>query len=306
MHPLLLHPTNWKDYSLVDTGDGRKLERFGNYLFSRPEPQALWSPRLCFKEWEKSSGTFHSSSSPLNDDSTGKWSLKKDLPQKWEMKYDNIKFFATPTPFRHLGFFPDQSPHWIWASKKIKKAINDSDIPFIPNILNLFGYSGLASLHAAFHGASVTHVDASRKAINFAFDNRNLSSFEHLPIKFITDDAIKFVRREIRRQNKYDGIILDPPKYGRGPNGEKWEFFTDLPYLLKLITQILSNKPIFIILNSYAIRSSHLSLRFALNETMKEFTGQVESGELSVVEDQLNPRQINTAIFARWEQVNIN
>ena len=129
-----------------------------------------------------------------------------------------------------------------------------------------------------------------------------MSSFQHLPIKFITDDAIKFVKREIRRENKYDGVILDPPKYGRGPNGEIWDFFNDLPILLKLITQILTPEPIFIILNSYAIRSSHLALHFALNEIMREFSGKVESGELSVVEDQKNPRQINTAIFARWEQ----
>ena len=302
MKTVLLHPTNWKDYSLVDSGDGKKLERFGHFLFSRPEPQALWSPRLSPKEWEKSSGSFLSSSNPLNENSTGKWSLKKHLPLKWEMEYDNIKFFATPTPFRHLGFFPDQSPHWLWAANKIQGALNYSGKPFSPKVLNLFGYSGLASLHAAFHGASVTHIDASKKAINFAFENRNLSSFHDLPIKFITDDAIKFVKREIRRENKYDGIILDPPKYGRGPNGEIWDFFNDLPILLKLITQILTPEPIFIILNSYAIRSSHLTLHFALNETMKGFSGKVESGELCIVEDQADPRQINTAIFARWEQ----
>ena len=302
MNPLLLHPTNWIDYSLVDSGDGKKLERFGHLLFIRPEPQALWSPRLSHKEWKKSSGSFLSSSNPLNNDTAGKWSLKKDVPLKWEMKYDNIRFFATPTPFRHLGFFPDQSPHWLWASKKIQSLITYQNKNYSPKVLNLFGYSGLASLHAASNGASVTHIDASKKAINFAFENRDLSSFQHLPIKFITDDAIKFVKREIRRENKYDGIILDPPKYGRGPNGEIWDFFNDLPILLKLITQILTPEPIFIILNSYAIRSSHLALHFALNETMRGFSGKVESGELSIVEDQEDPRQINTAIFARWEQ----
>ena len=302
MNPLLLHPINWKDYSLVDSGDGKKLERFGNFLFSRPEPQALWSPKLSIKEWEKSSGTFLSSSNPLNEDAIGKWSLKRHLPLKWEMQFDNIKFFATPTPFRHLGFFPDQSPHWLWASKKIQSFIKIQDKNYSPKILNLFGYSGLASLYAASHGASVTHIDASKKAINFAFENRDLSSFQQLPIKFITEDAIKFVKREIRRDNKYDGVILDPPKYGRGPNGEIWDFFNDLPILLKLISQILTPEPIFIILNSYAIRSSHLALHFALNETMRGFSGKVESGELSIVEDQEDPRHIDTAIFARWEQ----
>ena len=302
MTPLLLYPTNWKDYSLIDSGNGKKLERFGNYSFSRPEPQALWSPRLPIKEWEKSSGVFLSSSNPLNDDANNKWFLKKHLPLRWKMEYDNIKFFATPTPFRHLGFFPDQSPHWLWAANKIQAAINCSDKPFSPKVLNLFGYSGLASLHAACHGASVTHIDASKKAINYAFENRNLSSFQELPIKFITDDAVKFVNREIRRGKKYDGIILDPPKYGRGPNGEKWDLFNDLPLLLKCLPQILSNNPIFIILNSYAIRSSHISLHYGLSEVMKNYSGNVESGEISIVEDQANPRQISTAIFARWEK----
>ena len=302
MNLLFLHPTKWNDYSLLDTGNGRKLERFGNYLFSRPEPQALWSPRLSSEVWEKSSGIFLTSSNQLDENVAGKWSLKLDLPLKWEMQYDNLKFFATPTPFRHLGFFPDQSPHWLWASKKIQASISSSSEPFSPKVLNLFGYSGLASLHAAFYGATVTHVDASKKAIQLAFENRNLSSFQKLPIKFITDDAIKFVKREIRRQNKYDAIILDPPKYGRGPNGEKWELFNDLPILLKLISQILTSKPIFIILNSYAIRTSHLSLHYALEEAMKSFSGHIESGELLIIEDQKNPRKISTAIFARWEQ----
>ena len=145
MNPLLLHPINWKDYSLVDSGDGKKLERFGNFLFSRPEPQALWSPKLSIKEWEKSSGTFQSSSNPLKKEAAGKRSLKKHLPLKWEMQYENIKFFATPTPFRHLGFFPDQSPHWLWASNKIKSFIKIQDKNYSPKVLNLFGYSGLAS-----------------------------------------------------------------------------------------------------------------------------------------------------------------
>jgi 23S rRNA (cytosine1962-C5)-methyltransferase len=212
-----------------------------------------------------------------------------------------LKFFATPTPFRHLGFFPDQSPHWLWAAKKIKlhRQLFTNKTPI--KILNLFGYSGLASLHAAVNGATVTHIDASKKAINFAFENRNLSSFENLPIKFITDDAVKFVQREIRRNNKYDAIILDPPKYGRGPNGEKWELFKDLPFLLNLIPQILSKKPLFIILNSYAIRASYLSLHYALKDVMQGFPGSVQSGELCITEDQNNPRQISTAIFARWE-----
>ena len=302
MKSLIIHPNNWADYSLIDSGNGKKLEKFGPYTFSRPEPQAIWTPRLKAKVWENSSGSFLSSSSLENEDPKGKWVIKNNIPDKWEMSFDSLKFFASPTPFRHLGFFPDQSPHWIWAAQKINQFISVLNHKNHPKILNLFGYSGLASLHAASCGASVTHVDASKKAINYAFENRNLSSFQELPIKFITEDAVKFVNREIRRGNKYDGIILDPPKYGRGPNGEKWDLFNDLPPLLKSLPQILSNNPIFIILNSYAIRSSHISLHYGLSEVMKNYSGNVESGEISIVEDQVNPRQISTAIFARWEK----
>ena len=301
MNSILLTASHWNDYSLLDSGDGNKLERFGPYIFSRPEPQAIWKKNLSPKVWKNISGKFISSSSTNNDEIVGKWSLEKNLPNKWEINFENLKFFATPTPFRHLGFFPDQSPHWLWAAKKIKlhQQLFYNQTPL--KILNLFGYSGVASLHAAANGARVTHIDASKKAINFAFENRNLSSFENLPIKFITDDAVKFVQREIRRNNKYDAIILDPPKYGRGPNGEKWELFKDLPFLLNLIPQILSKKPLFIILNSYAIRASYLSLHYALKDVMQGFPGSVQSGELCITENQNNPRQISTAIFARWE-----
>ncbi len=301
MNPILLQTSQWSDYALLDSGDGDKLERFGPYIFSRPEPQAIWKKNLSSKVWNNTSGKFISSSSTDNDQIVGKWSLEKNLPDKWEINFENLKFFATPTPFRHLGFFPDQSPHWLWAAEKIKlhQQLFSKKTP--PKILNLFGYSGVASLHAAANGATVTHIDASKKAINFAFENRNLSSFENLPIKFITEDAVKFVQREIRRNNKYDAIILDPPKYGRGPNGEKWELFKDLPFLLNLIPQILSKKPLFIILNSYAIRASYLSLHYALKDVMQGFTGSVQSGELCITEEQKNPRQISTAIFARWE-----
>jgi len=306
MTPLILHPTKWNDYSLIDSGYGRKLERFGPFLFSRPEPQALWSQNLSRKIWDNAAGTFLSSSALEDKDEGGKWSLKTNIPERWEMSYENIKFYAMPTAFRHLGFFPDQSPHWIWAAQKINKFILNTSTRNPPKILNLFGYSGLASLHAAVNGASVTHVDASKKAISFAFENRNLSSFSNLPIKYLTDDALKFVNREIRRENRYDAIILDPPKYGRGPNGEKWELQKDLPILLNLLPQILSENPLFVILNSYAIRSSYSSLHYALKEVMKTYKGKVESGEISIFEDQDDPREISTAIFARWESKNIN
>ena len=305
MTPLILHPSKWNDYSLIDSGYGQKLERFGPYMFARPEAQALWPQNLSKKIWDNASGTFLSSSSLEDREEAGKWNLKANLPDRWEMSYENIKFYAKPTAFRHLGFFPDQSPHWIWAAHKIKNFFLNTSTLNPPRILNLFGYSGLASLHAASNGASVTHVDASKKAISFAFENRNLSSFSNLPIKYLTDDALKFVNREIRRENRYDAIILDPPKYGRGPNGEKWELQKDLPILLNLLPQILSENPLFVILNSYAIRSSYSSLHYALREIMKTYKGKVESGEISIFEDQDDPREISTAIFARWESKNI-
>ena len=301
MSILLLNPTKWNDYALLDSGEGKKLERFGPYLFSRPEPQAFWSKRLPNEAWSNVAGTFLPSSSLDDNESSGKWSIKSNVLDRWEMSYDNIKFFSTPTPFRHLGFFPDQSPHWDWAAKKITDFITNSKTKAPPKILNLFGYSGLASLHAASNGASVTHIDASKKAINFAFENRDLSNLSKAPIKYLTDDAMKFVNREIRRNNKYDAIILDPPKYGRGPNGEKWEISKDLPILLNLLPKILSDKPLFVILNSYAIRSSCLSLHYLLKEVMEGYNGNCECGEISIIEEQVQPRQISTAIFARWE-----
>ncbi len=302
MKPLLLKITKWNDYSLVDSGNGRKLERFGPYFFSRPEPQAFWDQRLPSATWNNISGTFITSSFYDGDKTKGKWSLKNALPARWQLSFDKIKFFATPTPFRHLGFFPEQSVHWLWAANQIKISKNTNDKNYCPKILNLFAYSGLASLHAAYHGAEVTHVDASKKAIRFAFENRNLSSFQHYPIKFITDDVLEFVYREIRRNNKYDAIILDPPKYGRGPKGQKWELYLHLPLLLKLLPKILTKNPVFIILNCYAIRNSYLSLHHSLGEVMKDFSGKIESGELSISEDQSNPRQLSMSIFSRWSR----
>ena len=285
----MLLADKWQDYEILECGEGMKKERWGDIILVRPDPQIIWP--LKSKDWGEFDAFYHRSKK-----GGGNWEYRRKIPQSWNIQYDSCTFKIRPTDFKHTGLFPEQAVNWDWCRSKIKLSQGS------PKILNLFGYSGLASLHAASCGASVTHVDASKKAINYAFENRNLSSFQELPIKFITEDAVKFVNREIRRGNKYDGIILDPPKYGRGPNGEKWDLFNDLPLLLKSLPQILSNNPIFIILNSYAIRSSHISLYYGLSEVMKNYSGNVESGEISIVEDQVNPRQISTAIFARWEK----
>ncbi len=291
---LILYPEDWEDYELLDFGDGKKLERLGKYIFIRPESQAFSPKELPLSKWEHVDGVFSSS----KNDGDGKWSLSKKLPVSWTLKYDGLKIISMPTPFRHFGFFPEQSVHWQWCSKLIKKNLNQKK----PKILNLFAYSGVASLHAARSGAEVTHVDASKKAINLAFKNRDNNRMENSSIRFITDDAIKFVQREIRRGVKYDGVVLDPPKYGRGPNGEKWNIETDLQNLLQLVEKLLSKDALFVVLTCYAIRSSHISLYNALSYALRNHKGELSSGELALKENGHSQRKLSCAIYARWER----
>ena len=291
---LILYPEDWEDYELLDFGDGKKLERLGKYAFIRPESQAFFPKELPLSKWEKVDGVFSSS----KNDGDGKWSLSKQLPDSWVLKYDGLKFISMPTPFRHFGFFPEQSVHWQWCSKLIKKSLHQKK----PKILNLFAYSGVASLHAARSGAEVTHVDASKKAINLAFKNRDNNNMKNSSIRFIIEDAVKFVQREIRRGVKYDGVILDPPEYGRGPNGEKWNIEKDLHHLLNLVEKILSQDVLFVVLNCYAIRSSHTALYNALSYALKNHKGELSSGELVLEESGNSIRKLSCAIFARWEK----
>lgn len=287
---------DWQDYALLDSGDGLKLERFGPYSFVRPEPQALWPKRLDEKIWAKAAGRFLASSD--DPEKGGKWQLSSDLPDKWVMSYDNVKFYASPTPFRHLAFFPEQSGHWQFCAQKIKAF--QAKHNRAPRMLNLFGYTGVASLHAAAAGAEVTHVDASKKAITQAFENRDLSGLQEARIRYITDDCMKFVAREIRRGNHYDGIILDPPKYGRGPKGEIWRLEEQLPELLSLCASLLSDDAIFMILTIYAIRTSTLATHSAVAEALSGRDGEITSGEVGIIETQNNPRAIGQALFVRY------
>ena len=288
---LILTPEDWEDYELIDSGSGQKLERFGKFFFVRPEAQALFPKDNKIKHWAYNDGVFLSS----GGDEGGKWKLKKTLPEKWEIRYDGLLFNAFPTPFRHLGFFPEQAVHWRWC----KKLINKKPFSRKPKILNLFGYSGIASLHAAKLGAEVTHVDASKKAIKMAFENRDLSKLNNAPIRFIVDDALSFAKREVRREIKYDGIILDPPKYGRGPKGEKWNIDTDLPLLLNEVRKLLSKDLLFIVLNAYAIRSSHLALLNSLAISTNINSGFFSSGELAI-EQKNSAKKLSCSIFVRW------
>lgn len=281
---------DWQDYEMLDTGEGEKLERFGNYTFVRPYESAFWKKSLAGSEWSKADGKFWSSKTGTKSG----WKMTNKIESKWTMSYKGIKFYAYPTPFRHLGFFPEQASHWDLIEEKIKNA--KRPIKF----LNLFGYTGVASLFALHAGAEVTHVDASQQTLNAVKENQILSGFENLPMRIILDDAIKFLEREIKRGNKYDAIIMDPPKFGRGPKRETWKLEESLPKLLSLVGKVMSQKPLFVILTSYAMDASSLSLGHALADTMKNFKGETKAGELCVLEKS-NNRLISLANTAVWE-----
>ena len=298
--PLILSPQGWSDYFLLDSGHGRKLEQVGPYRFIRPEMQAIWGPALDDAEWHAADGEFVSSAAGKDngDSDSGKWRLSPKLPQSWPVRYDGLTFHAMPTPFRHLGFFPEQSAHWQWCAARITsfRAAHGR----APRLLNLFGYTGVASLHAAAKGADVTHVDSSKKAIAQAFANRDLAGLSDAPIRFITEDARSFVKREMRRGNVYDGVILDPPKYGRGVKGEVWRMEEDIAPLLADISAVLSDDASFVVLTSYAIRSSFLSLHGVMDQIFASHGGDVHSGELAAEETSARGYRIGQAIFARW------
>lgn len=285
----LLEASHWKDYELLDCGDGQKLERFGKYVFSRPESQAMWSRALNLSEWQKADAVFQ----PSGEESGGHWDFKNKVAEKWSMNYGDLKFWVMTTPGRHLGVFPEVASHWDFMIDSVRKA----DTP--PNILNLFGYTGLASLAAASAGASVTHVDASKKSVAWARENQELSGLSDKPIRWIVEDAVKYVQREAKRGVKYDGIILDPPKFGRGPKGEIWEVYKSLPSLLEMCRQCLSDQPLFLIVTVYAVRASAIHIAQAVDEMMKKYKGEIDSGEL-VTREKSGDRLLSQAVYAKW------
>ncbi|MBE0671692.1 MAG: class I SAM-dependent methyltransferase [Anaerolineales bacterium] len=285
----LLEASNWHDYELLDSGDGQKLERFGKYVFSRPESQAMWSRALSASEWNNVHAVFQ----PSGEESGGHWDFKKKVDEKWMMNYGDLKFWAMTTPGRHLGVFPEVASHWDFMADSVRKAGRQ------PNVLNLFGYTGLASLAAAAAGASVTHVDASKKSVSWARENQELSGLKEKPIRWVVEDAIKYVQREEKRGVKYDGIILDPPKFGRGPKGEVWEVYKSLPNLLDMCRACLSSNPLFVIVTVYAVRASAIHVAQAVDEMMKKYNGETDSGELVTREKSAN-RLLSQAVYARW------
>ncbi len=285
-----LYSRDWHEYELLDTGEHQKLERFGKYTFVRPYEDAFWKKTLSKEEWDKADGIFFSS----KKGSKSGWKIGKKIDKKWDMSYKGIKFSASPTPFRHLGFFPEQASHWDFIEEKIKNS--KRKIRF----LNLFGYTGIASLFALRAGANVTHLDASKQTISWLKENQELSGLNIPSMRVIVDDAMKFIEREIKRGNKYDAVVMDPPKFGKGPNGEVWKIEDNLQKLLSQVRKILSDQPLFVILTSYATEASSLSFGHTLEDMMKDFKGEVEAGELCIFEKS-NKRAIPLANTAIWE-----
>ena len=287
--PTVARTTAWPDYGLVDSGDGRKLERYGRFSVVRPEPQCLWSPALPALQWERADAVFD----PSGEEDAGRWRFSGPAPDTWPLSWGAVRFHGRFTAFRHLAFFPEQAANWAWLDERQRGAGRPL------KILNLFGYTGVASLVCAAAGAEVTHVDASKKAVAWARDNAALSGLEDRPVRWIVEDARKYVAREVKRGNRYDGIILDPPKYGRGPTGEVWRLYEDLPELIALCAQLLSDDASFLLLNAYAERISGVALASLLADALTGRAGVVDWGELALMEEG-GERGVGLSFFARW------
>jgi 23S rRNA (cytosine1962-C5)-methyltransferase len=333
MNTIILTTSVEKDYELLDSGDGEKLERFGKFVLSRPDPQALWSKNLSPAEWDKADGVFNRGGNDMEDSNDGKgktssknqssskgrWKLNGGMPEKWQINFAGLKFFIEPTPFKHVGLFPEQKGNWEWMSNIIKgqtpslrggnlsrrvseeggeKVYRSEKAAGALEILNLFGYTGGATLACAQAGAGVVHVDGSKVAVTRAKDNAELSGLADKPIRWILDDARDFVKRELRRGNRYDGIIMDPPSFGRGDKGQVWKIEEDFVPFFNDCLKLLSDKPLFFLINGYAAGYSSISYANNLEILKKKFGGTIEAGELTLKEK--GGRLLPCGIFARW------
>jgi 23S rRNA (cytosine1962-C5)-methyltransferase len=288
--PLTLRTRAWDDYALLDSGGGRKLERYGPVTVVRPEPQCWWRPRLGPEAWAKADAVFD----PADEEDAGRWKMARAVPETWPLAWGQARFLARLTPFRHLAFFPEQAANWAVLTERLAALSGPK------RVLNLFGYTGVASLAAVAAGAQVTHVDASKKSVAWARENAALAGLDDRPIRWIVEDARKYVQREVRRGSRYDVIILDPPKYGRGPTGEVWRLFEDLPGLIADCAALLSEEADMLVLNAYAARISGLSLAHLMAEAMPGRGGRIDWGELALAEEGADPREIGLSFFARW------
>lgn len=285
----ILSTSSEKDYELLDSGERDKLERYGSVVLSRPDPQALWPKRLPESEWEKRDGAF------VRAKVGARWVFKSGVPEKWNIELGGLRFWIRPSAFKHTGVFPEQVPNWEWIEKKISGAGRTV------SVLNLFGYTGGATLAAAKAGAEVCHVDGSRVAIGWARDNAALSGLSEKPVRWILDDALAFVKKEIKREKKYDAIIMDPPAFGHGPKQELWKIETHMLELLSATYNILSENPLFFLVNGYASGYSALAYKNNLDALTAQFGGHVSMGELSIKESG-SERLLPAGIFARWEK----
>ncbi len=264
----------WKDYEVIDTSKGEKLERWGDYLLIRPDPQVIWDTPRTHQGWKKKNGHYHRSSK-----GGGEWEFF-DLPKQWTIQYRNLTFHLKPFSFKHTGLFPEQAANWEWFGDKIRAEIKQTGRTV--KVLNLFAYTGGATLAAAAAGAAVTHVDASKGMVNWAKENAVSSGLGDAPVRWIVDDCVKFVEREIRRGNHYDGIIMDPPSYGRGPNGEIWKIEDSIHGLIRLCAKLLSDEPLFFLINSYTTGLAPAVLTYMLATELKQYHGTVRSDEVGL------------------------
>ncbi len=279
---------DWKDYQLLDSGDGKTLERFGKYLLVRPRPQAIWATSLPSSEWKKANAILVEEKQEYG----GKWNILNPMDKSWMIDYKDLKFQLQLTSSRHVGIFPEQATHWDW----IRSQIESSKKPF--RMLNLFGYSGAATAAGAAAGAEVTHVDSSKHAITWANQNIKLSRLAEKPVRWIAEDALKFVKREARRGSTYHGIVMDPPKFGRGSSGEVWDFFKRTPELIEACQSILAKDAVFLVMTAYAITASAVVTHQAV-EQMVGRKGNIESGELVSIEQSAG-HVLSHAIYSRW------
>jgi 23S rRNA (cytosine1962-C5)-methyltransferase len=283
-----------KEYELIDSGEGEKLERFGDFVLRRPDPQALWNKRLTSKVWADAHASF------VRSGNVSKWVFKEGVPKDWNINSNDLIFNISPTPFKHTGIFPEQIVNWQWTEAIVKSEKSKVESKEI-RVLNLFGYTGGATLACAKAGANVCHVDASKSSIAWARENAKLSGLENAPIRWILEDAYEFVRKEIKRGRKYDGIIMDPPAFGHGPNGEMWRIEENLIAFLEDTKKLLSDDPIFFLVNGYASGYSSVAYKQNITDLVEKFGGTIEDGELAIAETG-SDRLLPSGIFARWSR----
>lgn len=285
---MILKLEKQNNYELLDSGNGEKLEKFGNFILSRPDPQAIWDKTKNLSLWEKAELIFE------RKDKKIKWFIKNGVPKDWVISFGNLNFLIKPTSFKHIGLFPEQLNNWLWFEKIIKTSNKSRNI----SVLNLFAYTGGATLICAKAGAEVCHVDASKNAVIWAKENATLSNLDNKPIRWIIDDVILFLKRELKRGRKYDAIIMDPPSFGHGPKDELWKIEDDFLNLINLSKELLSDDPLFVLINGYTSGYSSIAYENIIKNMMSKYVGEIESGELVLKQD--NGILLPAGIFARW------